>query len=114
MTDHFSAITEEELKAKSTAPRVTLEHIESLIVGEYYTRASRFSNVLPQDIPVLGCLTICALVLKNGFVVTGESACASPENYNAEIGRRLAREMAVRKIWQLEGYLLKQKLSEEV
>ncbi|WP_249451677.1 Gp49 family protein, partial [Escherichia coli] len=47
------------------------------------------------------------------FTVTGESACASPENFDAEIGRKIARQNAVNKIWMLEGYLLKQKLSEQ-
>nr|WP_237073141.1 Gp49 family protein [Providencia stuartii] len=58
----------------------------------------------------LDILTFCVLVLKNGFTVTGESACASPENFDAEIGRKIARQNAVNKIWALEGYLLKQKI----
>ena len=58
----------------------------------------------------LGLLTFCVLVLKNGFTVTGESACASPENFDAEIGRKVARDNAINKIWALEGYLLKQAL----
>ncbi|SWJ13157.1 Uncharacterised protein [Klebsiella pneumoniae] len=53
------------------------------------------------------------MVLRNGFTVTGESACASPENFDPEIGRKIARENAVNKIWMLEGYLLKQRLSEK-
>ncbi len=57
--------------------------------------------------------TFCVLVLRNGFTVTGESACASQENFDAEIGRKIARQNAVNKIWMLEGYLLKQKLSEQ-
>ncbi len=57
-------------------------------------------------------LTFCVLVLRNGFTVTGESACASPENFDAEIGRKIARENAVQKIWPLMGYALKQKLHE--
>ncbi|WEE38594.1 Gp49 family protein [Acinetobacter sp. TAC-1] len=56
------------------------------------------------------CLTICILTLENGFTVTGESACASPENYDRIIGQKIAYENARNKIWQLEGYLLKQKL----
>lgn len=56
------------------------------------------------------CLTVCCLTLVNGFTVTGESACASPENFNAEIGEKIAFENARDKIWALEGYLLKQKL----
>jgi len=57
-------------------------------------------------------LTVCCLTLTNGFTVTGESACASPENFNAEIGEKIARENARNKIWALEGYLLKQELHE--
>ena len=61
----------------------------------------------------LNLLTFCVLALKNGFTVTGESACASPENFDADIGRKIARENAVEKIWLLEGYLLKQHLHEQ-
>lgn len=59
----------------------------------------------------LSLLTFCVLVLRNGFTVTGESACASPENFNAEIGRKVARANAVAKLWPLMGYELKSKLS---
>ena len=58
----------------------------------------------------LGMLTICVLVLRNGFTVTGESACASPENFNADIGRQVARANAINKIWPLMGYELRSKL----
>ena len=61
--------------------------------------------------PALGLLTFCVLVLKNGFTVTGESACASPENFDAEIGRKIARQNAVAKIWPLMGYELRSKLA---
>ena len=56
---------------------------------------------------------MCCLTLQNGFTVTGESACASPENFDAEIGKKIARDNARNKIWMLEGYLLKQKLHDE-
>jgi hypothetical protein len=59
------------------------------------------------------CLTVCCLTLENGFTVTGESACASPENFNAEIGEKLSFEQARNKIWMLEGYLLKQSIYDE-
>ena len=55
-------------------------------------------------------LTVCVLTLQNGYTVTGESACASPENYNKEIVEKIAFDNARDKIWALEGYLLKQKL----
>ena len=59
----------------------------------------------------LGLLTFCVLVLKNGFTVTGESACASPENFDAELGRKIARQNAVAKVWPLMGYELRSQLS---
>lgn len=61
----------------------------------------------------LGLLTLCVLVLRNGFKVTGEGACTSPENFDAEIGRRIARANAVSKIWPLLGYELHTKLADE-
>lgn len=65
---------------------------------------------MPQ---ALKLLTFCVLVLKNGFTVTGESACASPENFNEQIGRKVARDNAVNKIWPLMGYELKQRLHDQ-
>jgi hypothetical protein len=71
------------------------------------------SFVLNQTISdALKLLTFCVLVLKNGFTVTGESACASPENFDAEIGRKIARENATQKVWPLMGYELKSKLTQ--
>ena len=90
---------EKEIQAKGlTAPRLTPDLIAAAIVGEDY-------HVFPGTM-----LTVCCLTLKNGFTVTGESACASPENFNAEIGQKIARGNARDKIWALEGYLLKEKL----
>ncbi|EJV4344077.1 hypothetical protein N7E08_001294 [Enterobacter hormaechei] len=116
---------EQEIQAKGlTAPRVTPQHIESLIRSEVYftgtdgatSQGARVKSEYVEDERILApldLLTFCVLVLRNGFTVTGESACASPENFDPEIGRKIARENAVNKIWMLEGYLLKQKLSEK-
>ena len=60
--------------------------------------------------PTLGLLTFCVLVLRNGFTVTGESACASPENFDAEVGKKIARANAVQKVWPLMGYALRNQL----
>ncbi len=79
------------------APRLTPAHIDSTINDISYHRLT--------DV-----LTVCVITLMNGFTVTGESACASPENYNAEIGNKVAFDNAREKIWMLEGYLLKEKL----
>lgn len=110
---------EQQIQAKGlTAPRVTPHRIEEVIVSEHYFTAD-MPFQLPHLVELAGgvpnedklrLLTFCVLVLKNGFTVTGESACASPENFNAEIGRKIARENAINKVWMLEGYLLKQQL----
>ena len=63
------------------------------------------------DLEPLDLLIFCVLVLRNGFTVTGESACASPENFDAELGRKIARKNAIDKVWPLMGYALKEKLA---
>lgn len=102
---------EAEIQSKGlNAPRLNPAHIDEQIVAEYVTRASdAFAGAPIHD--SLKCLTLCVLVLKNGYVVTGESACASPANFDAEIGRKIARDNARNKIWALEGYLLRSKLA---
>ena len=119
----------------NVAPRITPDDIEANIASEHYFTACEgvfcviavensdsvwetndggqivgddvFSEIPDQ----LRLLTFCVLVLRNGFTVTGESACASPENFNAEIGRQIARENAVNKVWPLMGYELRTKLA---
>ena len=122
-------MSEQEIERKIqekglNAPRLTPDLIESVIVSEHYFTGKEGelgSYKMNDDIRVggaptdksnaaLSCLTFCVLVLDNGFSVTGESACASPENFDAEIGREIARDNAKSKVWALEGYLLKQKL----
>lgn len=104
---------EQEIQDKRlTAPRVTLADIEACISYEYCATGERICKDYLANVSMpLRCLTICILVLKNGFTVTGESACVSPENFDAELGRKIARQKAVDKIWMLEGYLLKDRLS---
>lgn len=115
---------EAEIQAKGkTAPRITPADIEANIASEhYFTAADGASRLSATALDVgahgllsqsLHLLTFCVLVLRNGFTVTGESACASPENFDAEIGRKVARANAVQKIWPLMGYELKSKLSEQ-
>jgi hypothetical protein len=101
---------ESEIQAKGlTAPRLTPAMIDDQIVAEHWGRASDLFHEGPVS-DELKCLTICVLVLRNGFTVTGESACASPENFNADLGYKIARENARSKIWALEGYQLRTKL----
>lgn len=92
---------EQEIQAKGLiAPRVTPSRIDQVILGQDY-------HVFPGT-----TLTICCLTLANGFTVTGESACASPENFDAELGRKIARDNAKQKIWALEGYALRERLAQ--
>ena len=112
MTHSEHEIEAEIVSKGKVAPRLTPEHINSMIVSECSGRASvLFSNV-PHH-PALECLTIGVVVLKNGFTLVGTSACASPENFDAEIGHKIAIQNAREQIWQLEGYLLRSKLHEE-
>lgn len=91
---------ENEIQRKGlNAPRLTPQMIDDVIVSEQY-------HVFHGT-----TMTVCALTLRNGFIVVGESAAASPENFDAEIGRKIARENARNKIWALEGYSLRNKLS---
>jgi hypothetical protein len=95
------AAVEAEIQAKNlNAPRLTPAHIDEQIVAEAF-------HVFPGT-----TLTVCSLTLKNGFQVVGESAAASPANFDAELGRKIARDNARNKIWALEGYLLRSKLAE--
>lgn len=99
MANHDETAIEKEIQAKGlNAPRLTPGMIDAVIVGEDY-------HVFPGT-----TMTVCALTLRNGFVVVGESAAASPENFNQDIGRKIARENARNRIWALEGYLLRNQL----
>ena len=126
--DTSDAGIERLIQAKGkTAPRVTPADIEANIATEAYFTAhegiegaraahGKYQLVRHNDNEAEGPmrrLTFCVLVLRNGFTVTGESACASPENFDAEIGRRIARENAVQKIWPLLGFALKERLHTE-
>jgi hypothetical protein len=118
---------EQEIKAAGAdrAPRIAPADIEANIASEHiFTAREGVLGALAADgvaatayeqanaaPAALDLLTICVLVLRNGFTVTGESACASPENFDAEIGRKIARANAVNKVWPLMGYALKERLA---
>lgn len=119
------AIEKEIVEKGLTAPRVTPSDVEANIASEHYFTAADgdlgaykknndvYVGSMPNDFntKALSLLTFCVLVLRNGFTVTGESACASPENFDAELERKIARQNAVQKIWPLMGYALKEKLA---
>lgn len=113
--DTSDAGIERELVAKGlTSPRVTPADIEANIDGEFSFTVGNAARALNCPVSeAVDLLTICVLTLKNGFTVTGESACASPENFDAEVGKKIARAAAVNKIWPLMGYALKQSLHDK-
>lgn len=108
-------------KGANVAPRITPSHIEDCIASVHFFTAADGATAVMGDsdtisngsLQSLELLTICVMVLKNGFTVVGKSACASPENFNADIGKDVAWRDAKEQIWPLEGYLLKQNLYEQ-
>lgn len=80
------------------APRLNPQHIDATIFDTTYTN-------LPD-----GRTVVCQLTLRNGFTVDGKSACVSADNFNQDIGNEVAYKNAREKIWELEGYLLKERL----
>lgn len=111
---HSDDAIEREIVSKGlTAPRITPDDLKANIASEHYftaadgVMADKTVAGAPQS---LSLLTFCVLVLQNGFTVTGKSACASPENFDAEIGRKIARDDAIQQVWPLMGYALKEQL----
>ena len=115
--ESISGEISQTIKVPDAAPTITLEDVETSIIScDYFTAQDGFngSNFLPGRAPSasLRLLTLCVLTLDNGFTVLGESACTSPENFDAEVGQRIARADAVRKVWPLLGFALKTKLAD--
>lgn len=108
-TESSLEITDKASAAVAIAPRVSLQDIENKIVAEYTFTADKAVAGCPVVKP-LEILTICILVMKNGYAIIGKSAPASPENFNKELGAKFAREDAIRQVWPLEGYALREKL----
>ena len=105
--------TERECAEGRTAPRVSLDDIKANIAAQYTFTGS---GAIGPDVPghsSLDVLTICLLVLRNGFTIIGKSAPASPANFDYELGAKLAFEDAVRQVWPLMGYALRERLAAE-
>jgi hypothetical protein len=106
-------VTDAQSAAVATHPRVTLDQMKDSIAGMYYVTGYDIVSAThvgePQD--ELKTLTICLLVMKNGFTVIGKAAPASPENFNADLGRKFAYEDAVRQLWPLMGFALCDRLA---
>lgn len=86
----------DELLAASPAERVTKEYMESRITGKEFTQLGE-------------TVTHCRILLDNGYSVSGESACVNVENYNQQIGEKIAYDRAFVQLWPLFGFLLAEK-----
>jgi hypothetical protein len=103
--------TEAECAANAVAPRVSLDDIKAAIAAQYTTTADKAIGPDVPSMPSLALLSICIVVMKNGFTIIGKSAPASADNFNAELGAKLAYEDAIRQIWPLMGFALRDKLA---
>lgn len=104
-------LTDDQSKAVQKTPnRVSLDSMMEKVAGEYSTTLDKAFPGCPL-LPGMEVMTICVLVMRNGFMVIGKSAPADAANFNEALGRKFAREDAVRQLWPLEGYALREKLS---
>jgi len=112
--------TEKECAAVAIAPRVSLSDIEAAIAGKYWGTADQLVGPTNENgsrpkfcaTDLLKHMTVCVLIMRNGFIVIGKSAPASPENFNAALGAKLAYEDAIRQLWPLMGFALRQRFYE--
>lgn len=106
------AATEAECAANAKAPRVSLADIEASIAQVFHTTADDALQIVAvEETAPLGLLSICIVLMRNGFVTIGKSAPASPENFNPELGKKLAYEDAIRQLWPLMGFALRERLA---
>jgi hypothetical protein len=120
--------SDREAAAVALAPRVSLADIEAAIADRFYIDGANLArgalaiagavSTLEQDqhvekFPSLGVLTVCVVVLRNGFTVVGKSAPASADNFDANLGRKFAYEDAIRQLWPLMGFELRARLHRE-
>ena len=95
MSDTLKAWDNQAAAVQKTPNRVTLEYMEGRIASIEYLN--------PESVPQL---TLAIVNMKNGFAVVGKSAPADPANFNAELGKKFAREDAIRQLWGFEGFAL--------
>jgi Phage protein (N4 Gp49/phage Sf6 gene 66) family len=112
--------SDKEAAAVAVAPRVTLADIEGSIAAKLEINGERIAeqaNSAQYNEPLRGNLehlAVCLLVMKNGFMVIGKAAPASPENFDYDLGRKLAYEDCIRQLWPLMGFALRERLSAQL
>ena len=102
--------SDREAAAVAVAPRVSLKDIERKIDFVRYETADNAFGYIDADMAIM---TLCLVKCTNGFMVIGKSAPASPENFNADLGKKLAYEDAIRQLWPLMGFALRDKLAKD-
>jgi hypothetical protein len=122
-------VTDQQSRAVAKAPRVSLDDIKAAIaqrfdlgpshlftaLGAWSTDEGRDGSPPARDVvDSLKCFSICLLVMKNGFTIIGKSAPASPENFDRELGKQFAYEDAVRQVWPLMGFALRDRLAAQI
>ena len=108
-------ITDQASAAVATEPRVSLADIKAAISRTYYMtglEATNCENVSPEHLKPLSVMTMCVMVMRNGFMVIGKSAPASAGNYDRDLGKQYAYEDAIRQLWPLMGFSLRDRLYE--
>jgi hypothetical protein len=113
MSNALEVSEKEAAAVAKSANRVSLQDIEAKIAGEYIFTADQVFPHQEAHKAQLKILTICILVMDSGFTFIGKSAPVEPANFNADFGKRLAREDALRQVWPMEGYLLRNKLTNQ-
>jgi hypothetical protein len=108
---------DQEAAIVAKAPRVSLADIEAAIAQRWDFNAGEVVRQYVEEPhrnrahKSLDVLSVCILVMRNGFTIIGKSAPASPENFNSELGKKLAYEDCIRQIWPLMGFALRERLS---
>lgn len=111
-TDSLEASDKAAAAVQKTPNRVSLDSMNAKVGCENYFTVGDALVALGQPLhPAHKIMTICVLVMENGYVMMGKSAPADPENFNPELGKKFAREDAIRQLWPLEGYALREKLA---
>ena len=108
--------TEAECSVGRIAPRVSLRDIEDTIAERFDITgnsavAYEYGQTPPANCDPLNILSICILVMRNGFTVIGKAAPASAANFDRALGIKLAYEDAVRQVWPLMGFALRDRLA---
>ena len=104
--------TDQASAARAVAPRVSLASMEAKIKTKHFVNAGEATNAKVAS--PLHLMTLCILEMENGFIVVGKTAPASPANFSLELGEKFSYEDAIRQLWPLEGYALREKLTANV